>query len=61
MTAREDDIIAEITKIRTKNNVLWMELLRLAVLRAPDEAKPLIRQINLNDLAVSELTGKLAQ
>ena len=36
------DIIDQIEKVRTKNNVNWMDLLRLAFTHAPDEAKLLM-------------------
>ena len=37
-------IIDEIEKIRTKNNVNWMDVLRLAFMHAPDEwiSRPLV-------------------
>ena len=36
-------LIDEIEKIRTANNVNWMDLLRLAFTKAPEETKLLIR------------------
>ena len=38
-------IIDEIERIRTKNNVNWMDLLRLAFTHAPLEAKKLMGKI----------------
>ena len=38
-------IIDEIEKIRTKNNVNWMDVLRLAFTHAPDESKKLMKKI----------------
>ena len=38
-------IIDEIEKIRTKNNVNWMDVLRLAFIHAPEEAKKLMKKI----------------
>ena len=39
-------IIDEVEKVRTKNNVNWMDLLRLAFTYAPKEAKKLMKKIN---------------
>mgnify|MGYP006158751253 CR=1 FL=1 len=54
-------IIDEIEKIRTKNNVNWMDVLRLAFRYAPDEAKKLMKKINLEDNKISELFEKLSK
>jgi methionyl-tRNA formyltransferase len=52
--------IDEIEKVRTANNVNWMDLLRLAFKVAPDEAKKLVRRINADDHKISELLARLA-
>ena len=39
------EIIDEIEKVRTRNNVNWMDVLRLAFKNAPDEAKKLMKKI----------------
>jgi hypothetical protein len=54
-------IIDEIEKIRTKNNVNWMDVLRLAFIHAPDETKKLMKKINEEDNRISELFGKLSK
>ena len=54
-------IIDEIEKIRTKNNVNWMDVLRLAFIHAPDEAKKLMKKINEEDNQISELFRKLSK
>ena len=36
-------IIDEIEKVRSKNNMNWMDILRLAFIHAPDEAKKLMK------------------
>ena len=41
------NIIDEIEKIRTKNNVNWMDVLRLAFKHAPEEAKELMKKIDV--------------
>ena len=53
-------IIDEIEKIRTKNNVNWMDVLRLAFKHAPNDAKKLMKKINLEDNKISELFEKLS-
>ena len=54
-------IIDEIEKIRTKNNVNWMDVLRLAFIHAPEEAKKLMKKINEEDSRISELFEKLSK
>ena len=54
-------LIDEIEKIRTANNVNWMDLLRLAFKAAPSETKQLIRRINSDDNRISELFAKLGE
>jgi hypothetical protein len=54
-------IIDEIQSIRSANNVNWMDLLRLAYSKAPDETKLLIRKINNDDNRISELFSKLGE
>jgi len=52
-------IIDEIEKVRTRNNVNWMDVLRLAFTYAPDEAKELMKKINTADDEISDLLKKL--
>ena len=54
-------IIDEIEKIRTKNNVNWMGMLRLAFQHAPEEAKKLMKKIDNEDNRISELVKKLSE
>ena len=54
-------IIDEIEKVRTKNNVNWMDVLRLAFIHAPEEAKALMKKINEEDSRISELFEKLSK
>ena len=54
-------IINEIEKIRTKNNVNWMDVVRLAFIHAPDEAKKLMKKINEEDNKISELFEELSK
>ena len=52
-------IIDEIEKVRTRNNVNWMDILRLAFTHAPEEAKELMKKINTSDDEISKLLKKL--
>ena len=54
-------IIDEVEKVRTKNNVNWMDVLRLAFIHAPEEAKKLMKKINEEDSRISELFEKLSK
>lgn len=54
-------LIDEIEKIRTNNNVNWMDLLRLAFRSNPEETKKLIRRINTDDNRISEIFAKLGE
>jgi len=55
------EIIDQIEKIRTKNNVNWMNLLRLAFKHSPNEARKIVLQINNDDNSISKLLKKLAE
>ena len=55
------NIIDKIEKVRTRNNVNWMDVLRLAFTYAPEEAKKLMKKINAEDNEISELFKKLTQ
>ena len=63
MTKKRTDleIIDEVENIRTKNNVNWMDILRLAMKYSPQEAKALVKKINKADGEISDLLGRLAE
>lgn len=54
------EIIDEIEKIRNKNNVNWMNVLRLAFKYSPNEAREIIAKINTDDTQISELLKQLS-
>lgn len=54
------EIIDEIEKVRSKNNVNWMDILRLAFTHAPDEAREIVGRINKDDNKISELLSQLS-
>ena len=53
-------IIDEVERVRTRNNVNWMDVLRLAFRYAPDEARELMKKINQEDDQISALLRQLA-
>jgi hypothetical protein len=59
-TMNDTELIGEIQKVREKNNVLWMKILKLAVQHAPAEAKDCLQKITSNDKKISALTQELA-
>lgn len=55
------EIIDKIEKIRSKNNINWMNILRLAFKYSPDEARKIVKKINLDDTEISSLLKKLSE
>ena len=53
-------IINKIEKIRSKNNVNWMDILRLAFKHAPKEASQLLNRVNSEDKKISSLLKKFS-
>lgn len=54
------EIIDEVESIRTKNNVNWMDILRLAFKHAPEDARVLMSRVNEYDGRISALLTELA-
>ena len=54
-------VIDEIEKVRTRNNVNWMDVLRLAFIHAPEKAKKLMKKINEEDNRIFQLFEKLSK
>ena len=52
-------IIDKIEKTRTKNNINWMDILRIAIKNAPDETIKVLKKINIKDKKISGLTSLL--
>ena len=53
-------IISQIEKIRSKNNVNWMNILRLAFKLDPKSAAKIMKKINYDDKKISNLLKKLS-
>jgi hypothetical protein len=54
------EIIDKIQQIRSKNNVNWMDILRLAFREAPEEARAIMSKVNDSDGEIASLLKKLA-
>tara|TARA_Y100001970_G_C13693602_1_gene583632 strand:- start:183 stop:377 length:195 start_codon:yes stop_codon:yes gene_type:complete len=54
-------IIDEIEKCRTKNNVNWMNILRLAYSKAPKQSIKIFTAIYKDDRKISNLAKKLTK
>ena len=54
-------IIDQIEKVRSKNNVNWMNVLRLAFKLDANQAKKIMKKINYDDKKISLLLNKLAK
>ncbi len=54
-----DQIINMIGLIRTANNILWMDILKIAFNAAPTEARKVMKQIKENDREITKWLGKL--
>ena len=54
-------IISKIEKVRSKNNVNWMNILRLAFKLDANQAKKIMQKINYDDKKISLLLNKLTK
>ena len=52
-------IIDKIQNMRAKNNSNWMDVLRLAINHAPEDAINLMKKINQKDQGISRLFNKI--
>ena len=61
MKKNYDKIINKIEKIRSKNNVNWMNILKLAFKLDPKNASRIMKKINYDDKRISNLLNQLSQ
>lgn len=54
------EIINEIQKVRGRNNVNWMDILRIAFTHAPEETREVFKRITNDDNLINELSKQLA-
>ena len=55
------EIIDKIEKVRTKNNINWMNVLRIAFRSNPREAIGCMKKISSQDNEISRLVKKLSK
>ncbi len=60
MKKNYNKIINQIQKIRSKNNVNWMNILKLAFKKDPKNASKIMKKINYDDKKISSLLKKLS-
>lgn len=62
MNKRSDiEIIDEIQSIRSKNNINWMNILRIAFQYAPKKTREVFKQISKEDNRIIELSKELSE
>ncbi len=54
-------IIKNIQNLRKKNNINWMDILRLAMKHAPNETKKLLKNINNYDKKISKEVNSITK
>ncbi len=54
------EIIDDIQNIRKKNNVNWMDILRIAFTYAPEETREVFKRITSDDNKINELSIELS-
>ena len=60
MKKNYNKIINQIQKIRSKNNVNWMNILKLAFELDPKKSIKIMKKINYDDKKISRLLNKLS-
>ena len=60
MKKNYNKIMNQIQKVRSKNNVNWMNLLKLAFELDPKKASEIMKKVNYDDKRVSDLVKKLS-
>lgn len=55
----DNDPIEEVTRIRSVNNELWMEILRIAYQHHPIRVREIIKDVRKNDKEVTKWLGEL--
>ena len=52
-------IIDQIEKTRTKNNINWMDIIRLSMKKSPDSTMKIMMKIDKEDNKISKLFKKI--
>ena len=53
-------IINQIQKVRNKNNINWMDIIRLSINLAPNRTVKILKKINNQDNKISRLFKKIS-
>ena len=61
MKKNYNKIIAKIALARKKNNINWMNLLKISIKYAPNQSKKILRDINSQDKRISQLLEKITK
>ena len=61
MKKNYNKIINQIQRIRSKNNVNWMNILKLAFELDPNRSIKIMRKINYDDKKISKLLNRLSK
>jgi hypothetical protein len=61
MKKNYNKIINQIQKIRSKNNVNWMNILKLAFKHDPKASANIMKKINYDDKKISDLLNDLSK
>ena len=56
---KNNKLINQIQQIRKKNNVNWMDILRIAFESSPERTKKVFKNIFIDDKHINELSKKL--
>ena len=54
-------LIKEITNARKKNNMNWMNLLKISIKYAPDQSKKILKEIKKKDKKISKFLKKITK
>jgi hypothetical protein len=60
MKKNYNKIINDIQKVRSKNNVNWMNILKLAFSLDPKKTSNIMKKINYDDQKIAKLLNKLS-
>ena len=61
MKSKNEKIIDKIENIRKKNNVNWMNILRISFKYSPDKTAKVMAKIYSDDIKISKLVKKLTK
>ncbi len=61
MKKNYNKIITKIALARKKNNINWMNLLKISIKYAPSQSKKILRDINSQDKKISQLLEKITK